>query len=306
MIQILKFKSIRELVSVFKDDRTCHQFMASHRWNTGIVDCPHCSHESCYVFKDGIRYKCKKCRRVFTAITGSYMSGTKLPLTYWIEAMWYILRKKGISSVQLAKDLNITQKTAWHLLHKIRSAMGNEVFHQLEGTVEIDEAFVGGKAKFKHKAKKKKYNPGRNWHDKTAVLGMLQRGGRVRAMIVPNVQMLALKKAVYAHIKGGSTIMGDGFQGYRALVAYDVRCVDHSLGWYVDGETHTNTIEGFWSQLKRGINATYHHVAPKHLNKYLQEFVFKYNYRKLDTQQQIERILWNMKIKVTQKQMIAA
>lgn len=305
MIKLFKYKTLKELIQVLSNEKDCHEYLGQHRWDNGIVDCPKCGHESQYVFKDGIRFKCRKCKAIYTAKTGTFMQGTKLPLSDWFLAMWLLMHKKGISSVQLAKDLGITQKTAWYLMQKIRLALGNEAFTQLDGIVEIDEAFVGGKSRFKHKNKKVKYSPGRNWRDKTPVLGMLQRGGKVRAIIVPNVQMLALKKAVYTHIKGGSTIMGDGFQGYRALLAYDVKCVDHSSGWYANGDIHTNTIEGFWSQLKKGLASTYHKTTPKHLNKYLHEFVFKYNYRNLEIQKQIEKILCNSKIKIINLQIAA-
>ncbi len=306
MISILKFKNIKELVRVFSDDKICHQYLAQNRWNTGVIDCPYCAHEKCYAFKDDVRYKCCDCKKIFTAVTNTFMSGTKMPLVNWIEAMWYLLRKKGISSVQLAKDLHVTQKTAWYMLHKLRTAMGNEEVEQLKGVVEIDEAFAGGKARFKHKKNRIKYNPGRGWADKTPILGMLERGGKVKAMVVPDVLMVTLKKKIVEHVRPGSDIMGDGFNGYRALhQLYNVQCIDHSKGWYVDGEVHTNTIEGFWSQFKKGIYGTYHQVTRRHLNKYVQEFVFKYNYRNLDMQQQIDRILCNSRIKITQKQMTA-
>lgn len=306
-MHIFQFNTIKQLINTLSTEKDCHEFIAQHRWNTGIINCPNCNKEHIYVFKDGIRYKCKNCKRIFTAVTGTAMHGTKLPLADWILAIWLLLNKKGISSVELSRQLGITQKSAWYLLQKIRIMMTNEKQEMLEGIVEIDEAFVGGKSRFKHKAKKvRKYTPGRNWYDKTPILGMLQRGGKVRALIVPNVQMLTLKKTAYTHIKPGSTIMGDGFQGYRALMAYDVYCVDHGRGWYVDGEIHTNTIEGFWSQFKKGICSTYHKTTPKHLNKYLQEFVFKYNHRKLDKRQQLERILWQMNIHRTNRQLRTA
>lgn len=291
----MKFNTIKQLINLFRDNKTCHQLLASKRWADGVIICAHCKHEESYVYKDGITYKCKKCRKQFTAVTGTFMANTKLPLSDWLLAMYLILHKKGISSIQLGKDLGVTQKTAWHMLHKIRITMGNDSIEKLSGVIEIDEAFIGGSSRFKHKKKRIKYKPGRMWNDKTPVLGILQRGGKVRVMVVPDVLMINIYKNVLKNVEGGSKIMGDGFAGYRSLEKfYDVECVDHSKGWFVDGNCHTNTIEGYWSQLKKGLKSTYHQIKPTHTQKYLNEFAFKYNYRNLDSQQQIECIITNM------------
>lgn len=288
-------KTIRLLIKELPDIKAAHQYLAKQRWAEGIIDCAHCGKEDIYIFKNGITYKCKSCKKQFTSVSGTAMQNTKLPLIDWILAIHLITHKKGISSVQLAKDLGITQKSAWRMLHKIRENMLENNPEKFTGTVEIDEAFIGGAARFKHKKKRIKYKPGRLWNDKTPVLGIIQRGGGVRAMVVPDVLMINIYKHVLKNVTGGSNIMGDGFAGYRSLECmYDVKCVDHSKGWYANGDCHTNTIEGFWSQLKKQLKSTHHWVSPKHLQKYLNEACFKYNNRKLDSECQIKQIISNM------------
>lgn len=179
----------------------------------------------------------------------------------------------------------------------------------LSGTVEMDEAFIGGKSQFKHKKKRMRYKPGRSWSDKVPVFGLVQRNStdiygrfipsRIKAFVMGNVEMLTITKAVRQHVEIGSNLMGDGFTAYRVLEKqYKLKCVDHGSGWYVDGDCHTNTIEGFWSQLKKGLKGVYHQVSKKHLQKYVDEFVFKYNNRNLDTQEQIECIIRNMSCQI--------
>lgn len=298
-------KTLKQLITLLKDNKTCHQILASKRWNDGLIVCPHCSNEKAYVFSDGIKYKCAKCRKQFTATTGTFMERTKLPIADWLIAMHLILHKKGISSVQLAKDLGVTQYTAWKMAHKIRASMASNPDEMLQGTVEMDEAFVGGKSAFKHKNKRMKYNPGRSWSDKVPVFGLIQRNemnsrgeiipSKVKAFVMGNVEMLTITKAVRQHVKIGSNLMGDGFTAYRVLEKqYNLECVDHGSGWYVSGKCHTNTIEGFWSQMKKQLKSTHHFVSKKHLQKYVDEVVFKYNNRNLDSWEQIQGILNQM------------
>lgn len=300
-------KSIIHLISALRTERDCHHYLAKTFWGDGIVTCPYCKNESVYIFKDGIRYKCKACSNNFTVKTNTFMGASKLPTIKWICGMWLIMHNRGISSVQLGKDLGVTQKTAWFMLQRLRWALGNEKTDMLSGVVEIDEAFIGGKAKNKHKNKRPKYRPGKNWFDKIPVLGMLERGGKLKAMIITDVLMLTLKKAVLPNIKGGSTIYGDGYRGYKSLeLYYDVKNVDHGAGYFVNGEVHTNTLEGSWTQLKNMIRGSYVNISVKHAQKYVNEFVFRYNNRNLDTQCKIESIIKNMSCRITYNQLIAA
>ncbi len=303
------FRTILDLAKVFPDERSCHEYFAERRWEDGVINCPHsqCDGERVYVYKDGIRYKCCKCKRVFTAKTGTFMEASKLPSIKWIYAMYLFLHKKGISSLQLGKDIGVQQKTAWFVLQRLRVALGNEVDETLSGIVEIDECFVGGKSRFKHKNKRPKYNPGRGWSDKTPVYGMLQRGGKLKAVVVTDVLMLTLKKASLDHIERGTTLYGDGFNGYKGLtLSYNVQCVDHGKGFYVDGDCHTNTLEGAWSQFKKTLVATYHKTTRKHLQGYVNEFTFRYNYRNLHVQAQINQIIENMECRLKLKDLKAA
>lgn len=309
MLKQTEFKTIIDVVTRFPDEKTCHQYLASRRWSDGVIACPHegCGNDRAFVFKDGIRYKCTSCRRKFTAKTGTFMEVSKISTLKWFVSIYLFLHKKGISSVQLSKDVGVTQTTAWFILQRLRLALGNEPEEQLEGTVEIDETFVGGKAKFKHKKKRIKYTPGRSWKDKTPVFGMLQRGGKVKAIVVPDVTMIHIYNALKQHVKIGSNVMGDGFLGYRSLHhLYNVQCVDHGRGWYVDGDCHTNTIEGMWSQFKKGICAVYHKTTRKHLQKYVDEYTFRYNYRNLSAQKQIDCVISNMQCRLKYKDLIAA
>lgn len=322
-------KTLIELIAKFKTERDCHQYLAGERWRDGVIECPYgdCENDRAYVFKNGITYKCCACKRNFTAKTDTFMEASKLSTIKWLIAMHFFMHKKGISSVQLSKELSITQKSAWFVLARLRAGMGNEPERKLKGIVEIDEAFVGGKDRFKHRNKKLKHTPGRNWKDKTPILGMLERqqveyierphkvikGKTVTEKIiikpayvicnkVPDVTMLHIHKNVIKNIEKGSYIMGDGFQGYRALEKlYQVRCVDHSKHKYVIGEVHTNTIEGNWSQFKRGICGTYHKTTPKYLQMYINEFAFRYNYRNLDTTKQIGCLVRNMNCRIKLK-----
>jgi transposase-like protein len=307
----MNFDSIISLVQSLNTEAKALHYWASTRWSDGVVSCPRCECEKIYVFKDGVRYKCAGCLRQFNAKTNTILEGTKLPTLVWLTGMWLVLHKKGISSVELGKQLNVTQDTAWHMLQKIRVSMGHEDFVMLDGVVEIDETFVGGKSQFKHKNKRAKYlkeiSDKRAWNDKTPVMGFLQRGGLLRANVIPSVKSDEINKQVRNRIVKGSVIMSDGYGGYNGFGhLYDVHTIDHSKGIYCVGENHTNTIEGFWSQMKKGLKGTYHWTSRKHLNKYVQEFVFKYNYRKFDKQSQIAHLICKNQLRITQKEIRSA
>ncbi|WP_259071929.1 IS1595 family transposase [Mucilaginibacter sp. X4EP1] len=305
-----EFKTIIDVVTRFPTEKACHQYLASRRWSDGLMVCPHndCGHEQAYVYKDGIRYKCKKCKLVYTAKTGTFMEASKLPTIKWFLSIYLFMHKKGISSIQLSKDIGCQQKTAWFILCRLRLALGNETKEQLDGVVEIDETFVGGAARFKHRNKRPKYlkEQGRDLPDKTPVMGFLQRGGKLRAMVLPNVTSDVLYHAVRKNIKEKSTVMTDGYRGYSGFdYLYDCKSIDHGKGFYGDGEIHTNTIEGFWSQFKKGIKGVYHKTTPKHLQKYVDEFVFRYNYRTLAVQPQFDCVIANMKCRLKYKDLVA-
>lgn len=276
-----KFKNLVELTTYFPDDQSCREYLEKMRWN-GKPICPHCQNDTAYKFKNSHYYKCKACLRKFTVLIGTVFEDTKISLRKWFIAIYiFTSHKKGISSSQLAKDLGITQKSAWHLLHRIRHAFGIKEPEQLENTVEADETYIGGKAKNMHKSVREKKISGRGASGKTAVLGLVERNGRVFAKPVKTTDSETLQSIVREKVKKGANLMTDEFRSYNGLgLDFIHETIAHGAGIYVDGNIHTNTIEGYWSLLKRGIFGIYHQVSKKHLHRYCTEFGFRYNTRK--------------------------
>ncbi len=281
-----EFNSLYSLIEYFKNEKVCHQYVAAKRWS-GLMTCPHenCTGEDAYVFKDGIRYKCKTCYKIYTAKTRTIFECSKLPLRIWFIAMYHVMFDKGISSVQFSKNYNITQKTAWILFQKIRTVLLNHSKDELlDGIIEIDEAYIGGKNKNRHHHKKTKFiknNEDREFKDKSTILGLMERGtGFVKTFIVNNRSKYTLTKAIYENVSRDSEIMTDEWRGYNDVVHhYNRQIVNHTKGQYVNGEAHTNTLEGFWTILKRHITGRHHWVSKHHLNKYLAESAYRYNSR---------------------------
>lgn len=278
---LTKFKNLAELTTYFPDDQSCREYLELMRWN-GKPVCPHCSNEQVYKFTDGKSYKCKACRKKFIVTVGTIFEDTHVGLRKWFIAIYiFTSHKKGISSVQLGKDVGITQKSAWHLLHRIRHAFGTAEPAVLEGEVEIDETYIGGKAKNMHKKERAKKIQGRGASGKTAVLGLVERNGRVYAKPVANTDTKTLQGIVRERVEEGSQVFTDEFPAYRGLEGdYAHDTINHSAGNYVDGNIHTNTIESHWSLLKRGIYGIYHQVSTQHLHRYCTEFGYRYNSRK--------------------------
>jgi transposase-like protein len=242
------------------------------RWN-GQPVCPHCGHDVAYKFATGTYYKCKACRKKFTVTIGTIFEDTKISLCKWFIAIYiFTSHKKGISSCQLAKDLGITQKSAWHMLHRIRHAFGITEPMELTDTVEVDETYIGGKRKGKR---------GRGAAGKTAVIGLVERKGKVYAQPVSSIDAVTLQGVVRARVQPGTRVVTDELASYNGLAKdYSHDTIRHGDGIYVAGDIYTNTIEGYWSLLKRGIFGIYHQVGSKHLHRYRSEFGFRYNSRK--------------------------
>lgn len=329
----LQFSSILDLVKIFPDEKSCHQYFAEQRWE-GLMECPYsgCDNDKAYVFKDGIRYKCTCCKRIYTAKTGTFMEGSKLASIKWILAMYLVLHKKGISSVQLGKDLGVCQKTAWFVLHRIRTAFGNVEEDKLEGIVLADETFVGGKNKNRHRDKKVEKSQGRSFKDKTPVLGLLQqqeyelverphklnpnttviekiitRQSKVKCFVVPDTSAKSIKPLVLATVEKGSIFVSDEWHGYGGLANnYDHYVVDHGKKNYITEEGFTtNPVEGFWTQCKGSIHGTYIRPTRKHMNRYFNEFSFRYNNRSLTVQQQINTVILQMNCRLKYKDLVA-
>jgi transposase-like protein/IS1 family transposase len=276
------FETLSELTLAFPDEQTCIDHFRSIRWAHGAF-CPYCGGTEVYNFSDSRTHKCKACRQRFSIKVGTIFEDTKLPLRQWFIAIWLITsHKKGIASAQLARDLGVTQKTAWFMLHRLRYAAKVKSFNApLGGIVEVDETFVGGKAK--NRPISKRGGPGRGGigSGKVPVVGAVERGGKVVAHSIRSVDSATLKGFVRAHVaQQAKLLVTDEWVGYRGLDAeYAHAVVKHTKGEYVRDDAHTNTIEGFWSLLKRQIYGIHHWVSPKHLDQYVGEATWRYNRR---------------------------
>lgn len=298
MKDLLKFKNLDDLTKHFKSQSRCVEFFAQARWN-GERGCPHCGSAKTYVCKGIGKYKCAYCKKLFSITTGTFLENTKLPLRTWLIAMYLCLNhKKGISSLQLAETLGITQKSAWFVLHRVRAMVSQQVPQMLVGAVvEADETFIGGSEKNRHESKKKRVPLYKRltigeqrkyqkktvaWHDKKMVLGVVQRGGKVITKYVDSVSRANIIPFVLNNVPKGATLYTDernAYKSQRIKTVYNHDSINHKSKVYVRGNVHTNTIENYWSVVKRCINGTYHQLSRKHIQAYLNEFSFRFNNR---------------------------
>lgn len=282
-------RTLQEAIQHFSDPANVHEYMVNLRWPDGEVTCPNvqCGRKDPVFLKNQNKWQCKSVhkKRQFSAKVGTIFEDSPIPMDKWLIAMWMICNcKNGVSSYEIARTIGVTQKSAWFMLHRIRLAMKNKSLFKLGGEgseVECDETFVGGLAANMHKERRLRYEKSGGWHGKTVVMGMLDRNEReIRAKVIPNVKRSTLQTEVLKNVRYGTAVYTDEHVGYdnlRYRFVHDV--VNHSVA-YVKGRVHTNGLENFWSLLKRNLSGTYVAVEPFHLDRYVDEQVFRFNNRK--------------------------
>jgi len=278
-------QTLLEAIRYFSDIDRCIDFMAHLRWRDGKAVCPRCVCPETYYLAARRVWKCKGCSKQFSIKVGTIMEDSPITLDKWLSAMWMIVNaKNGVSSYEIHRAIGVTQKSAWFLSHRIRLAMQQGTFEKLGGEgghVEVDETFIGGKARNMHIATKKRRITGTGGKDKTAVMGILERVGEARTMVIATRKRTDLHANVRQHVEAGSALYSDELRSYNGLEGdYAHQVINHAVK-YVDGQVHTNGIENFWSLLKRCIHGTWVSVEPFHLFRYLDEQTFRYNQRKL-------------------------
>ncbi len=279
-------KTLQDAIQYYSDERVCIDAVANMRWPNGKPICPNCEHDEHYWLATQKRWKCKKCGKQFSVKVGTIFEDSPLSLCKWLPALWMIVNcKNGISSYELSRDLGVSQKAAWFMLHRLRLVMRDfGQFHSKiggdGGEVEADETFIGGKPKNMHADRRKRYSAVSWNHSKTAVIGMLDRNTReIRARVIDDVKRETLQAQILKHVTRGSKLYTDDAVVYDKMYEEFVHeVVNHSVE-YVRGRVHTNGIENFWSLLKRGLNGTYVSVEPFHLDRYIDEQVFRFNNR---------------------------
>ena len=296
MINFAKFNNIISLTSYFNTKEKCQQAIIESRWADGDVVCPYCGAHHCSKRGDG-RFRCNHCLKNFSCLVGTIFENTKLPLIKWFVAMYLISsHKKGVSSHQLSRDLDITQASAWYMLQKIRLLYPQSDAEAFEGTVECDEVYIGGKEKWKHKSMRTPHTQGRSTLTKTPVFGMMERTyiedekgdivpmSYVHAFVVEKTDKATLQPIIKQFVAEGSTVITDELNAYSGLSmsGYGHAVVNHGAEQYTNGDIFTNTIEGFWSYFRRMITGCYHDVSDEHLQQYIDEAVYRWNTRKMD------------------------
>ncbi len=286
--------TLRDAIIYFSDFEHCKQFMMDLRWFDGVVKCPTCGTDKVGWLAKQRLWKCYTghSRPTFSLKTGTIFEDSPIALEKWLPATWLLVNaKNGISSWELHRALGVTQKTAWFMLQRIRLATQDKTHNKLAGEVEVDETFIGGKARNMHAAERAEKITGRGPDGKAIVAAVLERGGTVRAKVCATRRKPELQAFVRENVEAGSTVNSDALKSYEGLDEFTHQVIDHAVA-YVDGNTHTNNCENFWSLLKRSLKGTYVAVEPFHLFRYIDEQAFRYNNRNMND---IERFVYVMR-----------
>lgn len=280
-----------DAIRYFSDPMVCLETVSKAKWPNG-PECPKCGGKKLSFLKTRLLWTCLNCRKQFSVKVGTIFEDSAIGLDKWMCAMWLVANcKNGVSSYEIARDLKVTQRTAWFMLHRIRYAMHTGSINKMTGTVEADETFIGGKARNMHADKREQKIRGRGPMGKAIVFGLLDREtGKVRASVVGTRRKHHLHCEIRKNVKPGSELNTDALKSYEGLSEYTHKVVDHAEA-YVDGTVHTNRLENFWSLLKRAIKGTYVSVEPFHLFRYLDEQSFRYNERELTDAQRFAKVL---------------
>ena len=283
--------TLPELFALFPTEDAARDWFEAHRWPHDRY-CPRCgSLDTTHTPTNTLPYWCPACRRRFSVTSGTALERTRMPLQKWAIAIYlFVTNLKGVSSMKLHRDLGITQKSAWYVLHRLRLAFDTDGPELLPGPVEVDETYMGGKRRNMSKAKRATLT-GRGSVGKTAVVGMRDRPSRqIRAQVVPNTRRPTLHRFVADHAAPSATVYTDEHAAYRTM-PFHHEAVTHSAGEYVRGQAHTNSMESFWATFKRAHKGTYHQMSPKHLQRYVDEFAGRNNIRDHDTLDQMTDVV---------------